>query len=833
MALTTTGGDASSFRQQGTMDWVAFAQAPVQFSFNVLARYSKAGIDPLTVAAGQAACTSLQIPWKAQEEILERMSKLPCMALYGGVAWFGFGLRHALLDLTDRDGGLACLTLCGCLAESFSAFYGAQVLHAFCRQQNMSSALLPGIRNWHALLKPCAGIFASSKFPNLIHGFACLLATPAPYGMRAYEATAPDALAKALIQLNRLASKHLENITITGGIDCAWLAAFAEFVLGLRIEIVTRDGAQEYCSSRSHASPSGKIQVTFLKDDAAKPEVEIARKCFILPVGRDLFKMESETASQTQVHLIRSPWTSILIDSFGEAAQALLHDPVISRDFGKILVYASDKCASDQNASDKYAREVWDDDHRGSRAGARTVSLNMQYCVHSRNGDDLLDFAAWRLPELKPVLEKATANREHQISSSIAEDAVRGLQVTCNNCLKFDAGQICSCLLDVASGIIDLISILSMTDVQELNPIPHRVRDLCHQPRHSNLHLQVRELFSAFSISDGEAFLKRPAVARNGICSFFGLLTNPNLPPMLAATVTVMPGHIEYSGSLFEMIEDLPLRTDPFSSGLLASELEPRRRFDLLISETADLSTLQAAYRSQDSSSGNSCNFTVAKITSGLLRTPPPPRIDMYTFPDKYTFPAKYRISGIDHEENCFYKNNHESDKGLSRTSQTLCVMITILLREGTGRKVEDIHKTSSDVSDEANNHELYSAYQRFMNNEDAFKLVPKVDFTYVSDCPVCILLSLDWSWMYRTPWNGGLHRLIIHKSRQPPRVIEFETVRRRDLQISEDSHDVDHENTHEKHTRTNLNTTIRTNLRIIPKIVMKTITRRATEGSS
>ena len=123
MALTTTGGDASTFRQQGTMDWVALTQKPVQFSFNVLARYSKAGIDPLTVAAGQAACTSLKIPWQVQEEMLERMSKLPSVALYGNVAWFGFGLKHALFDLIDRDGGLECLTLCGCLAESFSNFY--------------------------------------------------------------------------------------------------------------------------------------------------------------------------------------------------------------------------------------------------------------------------------------------------------------------------------------------------------------------------------------------------------------------------------------------------------------------------------------------------------------------------------------------------------------------------------------------------------------------------------------------------------------------------------------------------------------------------------------
>ena len=200
---------------------MALAQKPIQFSFNVLARYSKADIDPLTVAASQAACTSLQIPWKTQQKILERMSKLPFLALYGDVAWFEFGLKHALFDLIDRDGGLDCLTLCGCLAESFNTFYGAQILHAFCRHQNMPSALLPGIRNWHTLIKPCAGIFASSKFPILIHGFACLLVPSSSSSMHQYETTAPDALTQALIRLTQVSSNHLDIITITGGVDCA------------------------------------------------------------------------------------------------------------------------------------------------------------------------------------------------------------------------------------------------------------------------------------------------------------------------------------------------------------------------------------------------------------------------------------------------------------------------------------------------------------------------------------------------------------------------------------------------------------------------------------
>ena len=92
---------------QGTVDWVALANTPVTFFIDVLARFSKAGIDPFTVATGQAAFSSIILPWKVQRDVLDHLSKLPCVSLYGKVAWFGFGLSHVLYDLIDKEGDLA------------------------------------------------------------------------------------------------------------------------------------------------------------------------------------------------------------------------------------------------------------------------------------------------------------------------------------------------------------------------------------------------------------------------------------------------------------------------------------------------------------------------------------------------------------------------------------------------------------------------------------------------------------------------------------------------------------------------------------------------------
>ena len=596
----------------------------------------------------------------------------------------------------------------------------------------MPSALLPCIRNWHTLIKPCAGIFASSKFSNLIHGFACLSVPPSSFGMGSYEATAPDALAQALIRLTEVSSKHLENITITGGIDCAWLAAFAEFALGLRIEILKLDGLQQYCSSSGHTTSGGKIQVTFLKDGAAKHEIEITRKCFILPVGRDLFKMETDTVVQNQVNLIRSSWTSILIDSFGSSAQILLQNPIISGYFGKILVYAS------QKNTKPYVR---------SPSGNGNISLKMQYCANSRYGDDLLDFAARRFPELKPVIQTATANRKHRITWRMAQKAVLRLEIACDciycSRVGFHVGW---CLVHVVSTIVTMISILSMTNVHELNMTTFRAQALCRAGRITYgmqakyvstmgiyLHSAAHSLFSALTPTTYHTKRTPIAVAESGICSFQGLLIDPKLPPILAATVTVMPGHIEYSGALVEKIEDLPFHSDDaLSEGLLPFELESRKTFELLISETADFNTLQAAYRSQDNSPGIPCHFTVGKIFEALIQS------------DSLVGEIKYasRILGIDHEEKCVNQGKNNASIPWVQKGQ-LCVIFASC--DLAAQSYVEIHKTSSKFFDQANHHQIYPEYQRLEENLSR-RVSPKhnlyIGFTYVSDCPACIVLS-------------------------------------------------------------------------------------------
>lgn len=154
------------FSNQGQLDWVALAKAPVTFTFESLARYSKAGVNTLTVVAGRAVCSSLIIPGHIEKSLLEQISRLPRIALYGKVAWFGFELQHVLQDLTENEGGVSCFALCGCLMHTYDSFYAAQVLRAFCKLNcpDIPSHYLPGFSRGNLFSKSAQGPSLAPSF---------------------------------------------------------------------------------------------------------------------------------------------------------------------------------------------------------------------------------------------------------------------------------------------------------------------------------------------------------------------------------------------------------------------------------------------------------------------------------------------------------------------------------------------------------------------------------------------------------------------------------------------------------------------------------------------
>ena len=59
-------------------------------------------------------------------------------------------------------------------------------------------------------------------------------------------ATSPAALSNAILGLGKVSNGAIASATFVGGVDCAWLAAVAEWLFSLRVEVIDANGGCRY-----------------------------------------------------------------------------------------------------------------------------------------------------------------------------------------------------------------------------------------------------------------------------------------------------------------------------------------------------------------------------------------------------------------------------------------------------------------------------------------------------------------------------------------------------------------------------------------------------------
>src|SRR5205085_10808250 len=123
--------------------------------------------------------------------------------------------------------------------------FASKVLRHLCNVRGAPSKLTPSLRQWRALVNICAGSLAESQFPCLLIGFERLLnlqlrvqGCPSPPD--------PETLARAISILGELSRGTLVTATFAGGLDCAWIAALAQWLLCLSVEIIDQAGSCIY-----------------------------------------------------------------------------------------------------------------------------------------------------------------------------------------------------------------------------------------------------------------------------------------------------------------------------------------------------------------------------------------------------------------------------------------------------------------------------------------------------------------------------------------------------------------------------------------------------------
>lgn len=337
MALVPSGPQqGSNFAQQGTIDWVSLGQTQFSASIAVLGRLSSAGVEPLTVAVGQAICANIPLGAHGEKVLAEEMSRLRACSSFGDVVWFGVGVRHILRLLVQTSQGASLVALCAGLSEGHNVSTSALIIHEMAKRFGGPLDLSPSFKQWEALVKVCSSVFSQSTLGPRIHQLLKLGGYSRAYSSE--RAGHPKDMAEVLLAVGSVARGALEEISISGGgPGCSWVAAFADQILGLKVAVRSDEGAMlwmnydgsvdqgqislQFCDRQSTEAISCVGRMFYVRDG-----YHFIEQCF-QGLDLDLDRIHNTTMEGKSFLGGRIQWDSMLSETFGRDFEDLVNLP--------------------------------------------------------------------------------------------------------------------------------------------------------------------------------------------------------------------------------------------------------------------------------------------------------------------------------------------------------------------------------------------------------------------------------------------------------------------------------------------------------------------------
>lgn len=612
------GGGGSAFAQQGSVDWVSLSKSSLTFSVEVLSRFSKAGVEVITVAMGQALCSQFRVPTEGQRRIADAVSKLKAYSSYGKVLYFGFGVKHIVRSLCETEQGITCAALCACLSVSYSAEFGANVLSELSKSQHAGEDLNPSLSQWYALVDVCGGALVSSNFPDMVNGF-CRLGN-AKFQQREIfpKPTTAEALASALKDLSDVSQGRLQTATFQGGLDCGWIAAFAKFILCLQVKIIDLEGRCLYLEGTSNY----RSEQVILVFDSSQSGNQIQRHDFRLISRTSQLPWNGSFPLHLRYNCWRdifcpgrSKWSTILQDTFGDTMETLL-SPSIVRTF---TIYMATLLEDRLDILPP------------------TVQLWLSLCKRSWHERTRVFLAAVGelLPELTPLKENMKENLKSLEGQSLDIENF----IYSGDLQKYCGCDICKsasnnqedviltglCLPSVSWAIFQLVCLLSQVHVDDsLQPnstgllmlygvmetkYQHGKKD-DHEFESSSEEFRIGkppkfDVTNAYILFTGRSGIQpsnsSAATSQDGVCVFYVALEDPTYPPGEQLRRRIVPGKIEYRGRLHkEVVDDIHVDDQhdgietPIPLSVFADLYRPYSLPKLSIRETTESSRLEA-----------------------------------------------------------------------------------------------------------------------------------------------------------------------------------------------------------------------------------------------
>lgn len=324
--------------QRPRIDWEAIGKSVVNVSVAMLGKQAAAGIDALTVIVGQAI--GLQIPIRDYgiKVLKEALSGLSCCKSYGDILWFGLSAEHIIWLIADPPEGASLVALCAALSEGHNLSTSSLIMCELAMQTGNPNGLSPSYAQWQALVKVCSSAFCHTTLSFQIEQFLRLGGYTDDMDFSRWPGH-PQDMARIILALGDVTAGRLPEISIRGGPACSWVAAYADFVLGLRVAVM---GNQTPIPSTNFDESTKKAQVSIQFYNGVSKDGEMYNisntgviQTFFLRGGVDFgqryFSGYGYFTKKSSVNGSflggRLSWVTMLRDTFGRDAEDLLREP--------------------------------------------------------------------------------------------------------------------------------------------------------------------------------------------------------------------------------------------------------------------------------------------------------------------------------------------------------------------------------------------------------------------------------------------------------------------------------------------------------------------------
>ncbi len=523
------------------------------------------------------------------------------------------------------------MALCAALSTTYDSMFAAKVIRELCILSKAPQSLTPALRQWKILVDLCTGILTSSHFVMLANGFRRLISGHLQLPLESRHSPITHlALAEAILTLARVSKRSLVNATISGGLDCAWLAAFAESILSLDVGIYDTSGVLFYRPGQLTETLPQLTIVLCPTATAGGSELLLRSKASVIPKGQILLQKDPALCGTILLNW-QSSWSTILHDVFGESVDILLRIQAPESENEGMFAFALYlKCISLLQSNNK-SNVVFDTYAQDLNTAFANHPVNPLIWIHpDSRGQRFLSFAARRLPELSVHLSHYLPPMLLGEVDDVGKSAFELIALFCR-CTKhqpIENPRECDtiCLLVLAETIVIFLWILVGSDIDDdVHPSTTGLSNLytwqlpanksagrAQQAFYAsvmNCDYPVHGIDLVFYVLSGSSVPGYPrnclsppptdqlARVGNGLCVYHHAVEDPALPLETIFRLRVVWGYVSYSGSRYKDLCGLkePYETDSLQLDDMHGSA-PIRSVKTIVQESNEESRLEMAY---------------------------------------------------------------------------------------------------------------------------------------------------------------------------------------------------------------------------------------------